>query len=394
MDNGNFFIAHGDCRDKLKELDTNSIDSVVTDAPYELGFMGKSWDNTGIAYDVQLWKDVLRVLKPGGHLLCFGGSRTYHRMACAIEDAGFEIRDQLLWVYSSGFPKSHNVGKAYDKKMGNLREDLGKIKKPASSAATGNCLNMSVAVMPKDPRYTKGNSEYEGIGSALKPSHEPIVMARKPLSEKTIVDNVIKWGTGGINIDACRVPCDKEADKSQNRIMNQKVSNNSGWGMFPQGDVQVLDLDKGRFPANLMHDGSGEVLDVFPDKASRFFYCAKTSKKDRNQGLWGFKDKQKVFNGKSTNSSKAMKDVEARFTTLPSANNHTTVKPTKLMQYLVRLVTPKGGICLDLFMGSGTTGKAAMMEGFKFIGFEKEKDYCDIANARIKDAYDTYIFNK
>jgi hypothetical protein len=202
-------ILQGDCLIKLKELDDNSVDSIVTDPPYELGFMGKSWDNTGIANNVDMWKECLRVLKPGGHLLSFGGTRTYHRMACAIEDAGFEVRDMIEWVYGSGFPKSLNIGKAVDKLQGNERETVGEHPNPAGNKAGGNSLNMSAVGMPETAILTKGTSEWEGWGTALKPAHEPICMARKPLAEKTVAENCLKWGTGGINIDESRVEFEK-----------------------------------------------------------------------------------------------------------------------------------------------------------------------------------------
>ena len=212
----------GDCIDKLKELDDNSVDSIVTDPPYVLSFMGKTWD-----YDVpsqEIFEECLRVLKPGGHLLSFAGSRTYHRMAVRVEDAGFEIRDQIMWIYGSGFPKSMNIGKAVDKKNGNEREVVGeqiipyKDKNrsvlPSERGWNTNSLKTRFVI-------TKGQSEWEGWGTALKQAHEPIVMARKPLSEKTIVDNVLEWGTGGINIDESRIGLDEEIDKSQLRTINR-----------------------------------------------------------------------------------------------------------------------------------------------------------------------------
>ena len=378
-------ILNGDCIKEMQKLidDGVQVDSVVTDPPYELGFMGRSWDSTGIAFQKETWELALKLLKPGGHLLAFSASRNYHRMAVAIEDVGFEIRDQMMWLYGSGFPKSMNVGKAFDKKL--------------------------------------GNSEWEGWGTALKPAHEPIVMARKPLSEKSIVDNVLKHGTGAINIDECRVegkvkrpdtnPDFRDvakkamAEGGQDKLnFNQitgakrkkvvrKSRNESGvWtdgnsGMKAEG-TQYADADpRGRFPANVMHDGSDVVQDIFPNtkttyvskhhannrttesavgdlghpgnqgfndegSASRYFYCPKTSKSERHNS--------------------AIK------------NTHPTVKPQKLMQYLCRMVTPKGGTVLDMFMGSGSTGMAAKDEGFDFIGIEKEKEYFEIAEARIE----------
>lgn len=308
----------GDNMESLDLLPDNSVDSVVTDPPYGISFMAKKWD-----YDVptvELWREVLRVLKPGGHALIACGTRTQHRMVVNIEDAGFEIRDVVSWVYGSGFPKSHNISKAIDK------------------------------AAPETPEAAK---QWDGWGTALKPACEFFTLCRKPLSEKTIAANVLKWGTGGINVDGCRVGTE----------------------------------NTGRFPANLIHDGSEEVVGLFPQtkaskasprnnkpsenvamsganlghishghddnggSAARFFYCPKASKKDREEG-----------------------------------NNHPTVKPTALMQYLCRMITPIGGVVLDPFMGSGSTGKAAKMEGFGFIGMELQQEYYEISKARIDAA--------
>jgi len=296
----------GDSNELLSAI--NDVDAVITDPPYGLSFMSKQWD-----YDVpqkELWEKVYQSIKQGGHLLSFFGSRTYHRGVIPIEDAGFEIRDQLMWLYGSGFPKSHNIGKAVDKLQGNEREVVRVVKR------TGKNDHIYGAYRGNNTE-TKGTSEYEGWGTALKPAHEPIVMARKPFNG-SVAENVLEHGTGGINIDSCRV-----------------------------GDEQ------GRFPANVMHDGSDVVQDVFGDK-SRYFYCAKAGKKDRHEGLNKFQ------------------------------NIHPTVKPTKLMQYLCRLVTPKAGVILDPFMGSGSTGKGALLEGFRFIGIEMEREYFDIASARLE----------
>ena len=362
-------------------MESNSVDSVVTDPPYELGFMNKKWDSTGVAFCKKTWAEVLRVLKPGGHLLSFSGSRTYHRMACAIEDAGFEIRDQILWVYGSGFPKSLNIGKAVDNLLGNEREVIG-IDKDADrfkkykeqDGCNRNNFNDEI---------TKGNSKHEGWGTALKPAHEPITMARKPLAENTIAENVMAWGTGGINIDGCRVGTDLMKWQPRGESVNYAKTTFED----RTGEKKI-----GRFPANFIHDGSEEVLTIFPDtnpskagikkpnesnlncygkynaqseliaghedaggSASRFFYCAKASKNDREDN-----------------------------------NNHPTVKPNDLMRYLCRLVTPTGGIILDPFMGSGSTGKAAALEGFDFIGIDLDENYCKISEARINEAIKVY----
>lgn len=319
----------GDNIASLKKLPENSIDAVVSDPPYGLSFMNKKWD-----YDVpsvEFWREVFRVLKPGGHILSFGGTRTYHRMVVNIEDAGFEIRDQLMWLYGSGFPKSHNIGKAVDKLEGNERETIGD---NPNHRKTAGLLELGFQDGKESSTITKGNSKYEGFGTALKPANEPICLARKPLSEKSIAENVIKWNTGGINIDGCR------------------ISHNE-----PIRTMKELKED-GRFPANLLLDEeAAELLDEQSGSSSRFFYVAKVSKKERNL---------------STDN-----------------NNHPTVKPINLMTYLCRLITPQGGIVLDPFMGSGSTGIAARLEGFRFLGMELDEDYFKIAEARI-DNYEEY----
>lgn len=374
----------GDCLEKLKELSDNSVDSIVTDPPYGLSFMGKKWD-----YDVPsvaIWQEAIRVLKPGGHLLSFAGSRTYHRMAVNIEDAGFEIRDQIMWVYGSGFPKSHNIGKAVDKLQGNEREDLG--EHPNARETLGD---IQICKKNGSGRLTKGNSPWEGWGTALKPAHEPIVVARKPLSEKTVAKNVLKWGTGGLNIDECRVEHNEELKVGFMKTNREKGLNSTSYGGEKDNRTEDWSSSQGRFPANLIHDGSDEVVELFPgegDKsAARFFYCAKASKKDRNEGLEGFEDKVAT---QRMNASKFRyeegREPTPRAEQSVNKNNHPTVKPTKLMQYLVRLVTPKGGTVLDPFMGSGSTGKACVKEGFGFIGIEMDEDYLKIAKARIEHA--------
>ena len=407
----------GDCLYKLKELKDNSVDSIVTDPPYGLSFMGKQWD-----YDVpsqEIWKECMRVLKPGGHLLAFAGSRTYHRMAVRIEDAGFEIRDQIMWVYGSGFPKSHNIGKAVDEKLGNKREVISTVEEGTGPLKTGHVNKgggggLSVGT-ERSPEYniTKGNSEWEGWGTALKPAHEPIVMARKPLSEKTVVDNVLEWGTGGINIDESRIGT--EVIKTQG---GEKFKGN---GIYNKYNNCEESIHEGRFPANIIFDEeAGKLLDeqsgnrptgVILNKtkgwgkngiygsadtaidqvsygdvggASRFFYCPKTSKKDRNEGLDGFEEKQRINYGGFHSEKGLIGNNRNPKNRLPNKNNHPTVKPTALMLYLIRLVTPKGGTTLDPFMGSGSTGKAAVRGGFDFIGIEREEEYFQIANARIQ----------
>ncbi len=371
-------IINGDSLVELQKLPENSVDSVVCDPPYGLSFMGKKWD-----YDVpttELWKEVYRVLKPGGHLLSFFGTRTYHRGAVRIEDAGFEIRDMVSWVYGSGFPKSHNIGKAVDKLQGNDREKIGEIS--SQDITSGGLVGKEYSRHQVD--VTKGNSPFEGWGTALKPAHEPIVVARKPLSEKTIAKNVLKWGTGGINIDDCRVGTEviKNAPPSYRGSTGEFVNQNQN---FTKGKVEY---NQGRFPANLILDGSEEATAGMGDKA-RYFYVAKASKRERNEGLEGLEvAEQGTKTSKERNFSDDFKEFgdgkrSGHKNLQPQKNHHPTVKPTKLMQYLVRLVTPKDGIVLDPFMGSGSTGIACKKENFDFIGIDLDAEYCKIAEARI-----------
>ena len=375
-------LLHGDCREQLQLLIDQGIkvDSIVTDPPYEIGFMNKKFDKTGISHDVGMWKLCLEVLKPGGHLLSFGGTRTYHRMTCAIEDAGFEIRDCVSWVYGSGFPKSLDVSKAIDKVFG--------AERTADSA-----------------------KQWSGFGTALKPAHEPIVLARKPLSEKTVAKNVLRHGCGALNIDGCRVGLCAGDDP--------RMGGNGVWNRLCERTKHTVSLPPitsgshilGRFPANLLHDGSDEVeaefakygekksgggnkgskhgfwnkaptgSDYFDEvntgPASRFFYCAKASKKERNIGL-GERELSTTDDGRN----KSIDNPYQRGETLRH-NNHPTIKPIALMKYLCRLITPPGGTVLDPFLGSGSTGIAAKQEGFGFIGIEKESEYLEIATARI-----------
>jgi DNA modification methylase len=379
-------ILCGDSLEVLKDFEDNYFDSVVTDPPYGLAFMGKKWD-----YDVpevELWKEVYRVLKPGGHILSFAGSRTYHRMAVNIEDAGFEIRDMLGWLYGSGFPKSHNIGKAVDKLQGNEREVVGKkihSQKGVRVAEERTTIGAGAFGEPREGEITKGNSKWEGWGTALKPAHEPIVMARKPLSEKTVARNVMEHGTGGINIDGCRI--DNITKKEKNRTPQRQSNNpNIDLGGMRAGQEQSMYNNEGRFPANIIHDGSEEVLEVF-EESSRFFYCAKASKAERNMGLDELSTKQTTGGGggignylDDVNSASGKYGSEKA----PQKNYHPTVKPIKLMEYLVRLVTPKEGIVLEPFAGSGTTLIACKQQRFNYIGIEREQEYCDIAEARLK----------
>lgn len=375
-----FTLHHGDCLDVLRDMPDASVDAVVTDPPYGLSFMGKRWD-----YDVPsaaIWSECLRVLKPGGHLLSFGGSRTYHRMAVNVEDAGFEIRDQVMWVYGSGFPKSLNISKAIDKAAGAERAVTG--SRVADDIRGGNmhASNRGVrhVIELKETPATDAAKQWHGWGSALKPAHEPIVLARKPLGEKTLAANVLEHGTGGLNIDGCRVG---------DEVLGSVRAGSARIGTFERKEM-VTPKRTGRFPANLIHDGSDEVVELFPGagekSAARFFYCAKASKSDRDEGLDAFAEQEFVqwqtgngTSGKPSSMSEG-RDTQRR-------NIHPTVKPTDLMAYLCRLVTPPGGVVLDPFAGSGSTGKAAIREGFKFIGIEREAEYLAIARARIEAAH-------
>lgn len=363
----------GNCLDRLKELDDNSVDSIVTDPPYGLSFMGKKWD-----YDVpavNIWEECFRVLKPGGHLLAFAGTRTQHRMAVNIEDAGFEIRDMIAWVYGSGFPKSHNISKSIDKMAGAEREVVGQVD--VGPDITGDNYGRSSPGQRKVADITTPATpeaqQWDGWGTALKPALEPITVARKPVAEKSIAENVLKYGTGAINIDESRVGTGAK-----------KWENPRGgiWKTDTEAKAKLVDNPQGRFPANLIHDGSDEVLELFPSENARFFYCAKASKKDRDEGLDHMEEQQFVQwqtgNGASGKPSSMSEGRDTK-----RKNTHPTVKPTDLMKYLIRMVTPKGGVVLDPFMGSGSTGKACKLEGFDFIGIEMDEEYFLLAKSRI-----------
>lgn len=372
-------IINGDCLEELDKLNENSVDAIVTDPPYELNFMGKGWDNAGISFNKSTWQKCLNVLKPGGYLLAFGGTRTYHRIACAIEDAGFEIRDCILWLYGSGFPKSMNIGLAVDKKLGNESKVTGVRKQSgAKFKLTQELIDNGGFNDPdrKEFEVKEAQNEWKGWGTALKPSYEPIIVARKPF-KGSLVDNVMKYGVGGLNIDECRVAFNGDMWKTQksgssSRAYQSEETTTAG-GMCTANDL-------GRFPANTILDTKeGEEW-------RRYFYCAKASKKDRDEGLEEF-EKDITDDGRN----KPIDNPYLRGKTMRH-NTHPTVKPTSLMQYLIRLVAPKGATILDPFMGSGSTGKAVMHENkdrdanYKFIGIEKDAEYCKIAEARIKYA--------
>ena len=474
-------IFCGDCREILPKLPPNSVDSIVTDPPYGLGFMGKAWDHSVPSSDV--WRESLRVLKPGGHLLAFAGTRTQHRMACRIEDAGFEIRDMIAWVYGSGFPKSLDVSKAIDKaagidtkrfkawlrsvieKSGITRKELdsccgftmrfdtpyeddkigwgvslpspekwaviktvlgvgstewdvllgrvwrgraGDLVSPNDSMSGGNFQRTS-----KGKPVTEAARQWDGWGTALKPALEPITVARKPLSG-TVAQNVLEHGTGAINVDGCRVGTEESLGR-----FNHERSGGTSYVVQCRDGMIDNSTGKGRFPANLIHDGSEEVLRLFPKNAgacaaasgptlrngsesvargrynglrgdpafhgdsgsaARFFYCAKASRSEREEGCAGIDPVQMDDSRKEGDpggDNPRNRGVSKR------GNSHPTVKPLALMRYLVRLVTPPGGVTLDMFTGSGSTGIAAFQEGKRFIGIEIEEKYCEIAVKRL-----------
>lgn len=381
-------LLHGDCLEKLKELESNSIDSIVTDPPYELGFMGKAWDKTGIANSVEMWRECLRVLKPGGHLLAFSGTRTYHRMASAIEDAGFEVRDMIEWVYGSGFPKSLNIGKAVDEKRGNERElvETYRTGEGANFKHSGNGTPQHHLATAKDVKVTKGTSEWEGWGTALKPAHEPICMARKPLGEKTVAENCLKWRTGGINIDESRIPTDENRNRQQK---DGPLPSKYGFNSNSMGNKFVELNPIGRFPANLIHDNSEEVRECFPE-AKGMSGGGKHKATYSKEGViagGGHDGNDSHIRRDSGNASRFFKSIiyqsKASRKDRGEGNNHATVKPTKLMEYLINIVTREGQTVLDPFMGSGTTGVACKQLNRNFIGIELEADYLKIAQERI-----------
>ena len=384
-------ILRGDCLEVMASMPAESVEAIVTDPPYGLGFMGKKWDE--LPPGPEFAAAALRVLKPGGHLLAFGGTRTYHRLTVAIEDAGFEIRDCLSWLYGSGFPKSHNVSKAIDKAAGAEREVVGRqtltgtAVKPEHFKANlnGGESPGSITIDLTAPA-TEDAAKWEGFGTALKPSWEPVVVARKPLIG-TVAANVLEHGTGALNIDGCRVAGIKPVMRRTDTVVAANAMAGESTGATSTGEVTT----EGRWPANtVLDEDAAAILDeqvgertarpnsygataersnaegygsqtwnksgpVYADTGgpARFFYVAKASRKERDAGL-------------------------------NDRNPHPTVKPINLMRWLVRMVTPPGGTVLDPFTGSGTTGCAAVLEGFDFVGIEREPEYADIAEARIE----------
>lgn len=372
----------GDCRDVLALLADSSVDAAVCDPPYELGFMGKTWDGSGIAYSVPMWREVRRVLKPGGHIAAFGGTRTYHRMACAIEDAGFEIRDSLIWMYGSGFPKSLDVSKAIDKAAGHWRGRAGDVS--SENGAMGG---------PNYDRTSKGEpitatataTAWDGWGTALKPAYEPIVLARKPLIG-TVAANVLTHGTGAINVDACRIgtsdgrwPANVLLDEEAAALLDAQTGD-AGAGGRASGPSLESPYDNA-FTYGARR-GTSEPAPFYDDSGgpSRFFYTAKASRTEREAGV-------DVDPARRTDSDSRQDGAPGsdnpRLRVNERRNDHPTVKPVDLMRWLCRLVTPPGGIICDPFLGSGSTAMAALDEGFRCIGIEREPRYIAIARDRI-----------
>ncbi len=424
MEENKYKILEGSMLDILPTLEENSFDSCITDPPYELNFMGKGWDRSGIAFRKETWEQVYRVLKPGAYLCAFGGSRTFHRIACAIEDAGFEIRDTIMWLYGSGFPKSFNVGKAVEGLL-----TLGTSNTTAQHKLNGEKLdkgNWGLCKMQKEQEYrdkdydtegevnyrlgklnptTEEGKKWNGYGTCLKPAYEPIIIARKPI-EKSVAENVLKYGCGAINIDECRVG-------------NETVKE----GRFPSNVILTYDetdFDEvcGGMPYTKSTGGSGEAsttkcfnnvkcgstintganLGGLGDEgsASRYFYCAKASKKDRDAGLDMFEEKQ-TTDGCIRANSETARMFGAN--SISKKNIHPTVKPIDLMQYLVRMFTPKGGAILEPFAGSGSTGKAAMFENrernanYTITMIEITHEYIPIIKARCDYAINKYKYD-
>jgi hypothetical protein len=368
----------GDCLDVMRTLPDASVDAVVTDPPYGLSFMGKRWD-----YDVpsvEVWAECLRVLKPGGHLLAFAGTRTQHRMAVRIEDAGFEIRDMIAWVYGSGFPKSMDISKAIDRAAGVLKPEGQGFTVAGYSHAPDKLLHTapSKGYTPPAPA-TPEAQQWAGWGTALKPSLEPVTVARKPI-EGTVAANVLQHGCGGLNVDGCRVGTER---------LPSMAAGQAQIGTFERG-LMVTPEREGRWPANLIHDGSDEVVRLFPQTTNGGANISETIKAGSATNILSgtglSKPSNLAYAGDSGSAARFFYTAKASRDDRDHGNNHPTVKPTDLMRYLCRLVTPPSGTVLDPFMGSGSTGKAAMLEGFEFIGIEREPQYFAIAEQRITRA--------
>lgn len=407
-------IFVGDCRDFLRTLPDNSVDAFVTDPPYHLkknkkddprraspdarqrdrGFMGMTWDGGDVAFQSATWAEALRVAKPGAHLVAFGGTRTFHRMMCAIEDAGWELRDTLQWIYSTGYPKSQNLCRCTP----HVESD---------------------ELDPHGWRLCGGCGEPYEVGTALKPAWEPIVLARKPLSEPNIRANLTRWGTGALNIEACRIEVDDVESYGRNCSGDRGHRSSRAEGGATNIHTGGGTAAAGRWPANVLHDGSGQVLAAFPlapgakvpvrgtepsasthhvygsyvaratstvahnaggQSAARFFYCPKATRAERNWGLEGQDTKPLHW----SSGEQSPGTFQSAGTNRQSENHHPTVKPIALMRWLCRLICPPGGVIVDLFTGSGSTGCAAIAEGFQFMGSETDPEYAQLSRARIR----------
>jgi DNA modification methylase len=377
-------IHQGDMREWLRGHNGPLFDCAVTDPPYELGFMGKGWDKSGVAFQVNTWRAVYDQLKPGAHLVAFSGTRTYHRMACAIEDAGFEIRDQLAWTYGSGFPKSMDVSKAIDRAAGAEREVIGRYVPPngkvwnlesdkarANIGAVGHSSRS--ASLDQTAPATDEAEQWAGWGTALKPAWEPICLARKPISEKTVAANVLKWGTGALNIDACRVVTSEDTSRELQDMRGGNFAGGNGLGKLGRiGGGH----SEGRFPANLCHDGSAEVLAGFPSKTGNGFRANASRSSPDRVSVGGFDYDFRGERGHDDSGSAARFFYSAKAGPLDRIGTaHATVKPVDLMRWLCRMITPPGGHILEPFAGSGTTGIAAMAEGFDCTMIELMADH-------------------
>lgn len=383
----------GDCRHLLLTFPDNYFDSCVIDTPYELGFMGKAWDKTGIAYDVPTWQQVRRVLKPGAYLLAFGGSRTYHRIASAIEDAGFEIRDQIMWVYGSGFPKSLDVSKAIDKAagaeravVGNAQDVNGRVRAEEANAGHSSGFGTYQGARTITAPATAGAQQWAGWGTALKPAHEPICVARKPLEKGlTVVANVLKWGTGALNVDGCRVMHLSEADRQESEAKNQHNGRPYKPGLFDISSPRTnYEAAAGRWPANLIHDSSDEVVALFPQTATAAMKPG-TIQQPTAGAAFG-KEKQRVKEGRAADAGSAARFfycAKASTAERGPGNDHPCVKPQALLRYLARLVTPRGGRILDHYTGSGSGPLAFTAEGFSWVAMDLDPHNIAIAESRL-----------
>jgi DNA modification methylase len=404
-----FEIIHGECLGVMRGMADNSVDAIVTDPPYGLvgasrggssqpgdlatpygrsgpskkrgGFMGKEWDASipGAEY----WSEALRIAKPGAYILAFGGTRTFHRLAVAIEDAGWEIRDTLMWVYGSGFPKSRNVCLDMDKMDGH--GNRGHRIAVANRHHPDGTLEPNGEHLPAYEPKTDAAKQWAGWGTALKPAWEPIIMARKPMVG-TVAENVLAHGTGALNIDGCRVGVEGGTSRSmQASYPKNPDGTEDRSGSWARTGHEILALDAGRWPANLIHDGSEEVVACFPESRSSATLRNRQPRADKTQYRVGG-DYETVEYGDTGSAARFFYCAKASKSDRGESNGHPTVKPTELMRYLVRLVTQPGGTVLDPFTGSGSTGKAAVLEGFEFIGIEREAEYVAIAEARIVEA--------